>query len=149
VPKISGYNGQEGVESFLTNYIDENGLVTLDGNQAIVLFELGTTNLSSASADFQDLVTLISLRRSITPLTDTEMAQIILAKDLLVEAERSLAECAIQQGICGDGDTLNLASAQEYFQDAQSHSLGDRPVDASEAYKKVWRKLKRHLGTRI
>jgi type II secretory pathway pseudopilin PulG len=60
VPNISGYLDQGDIVSFLDGYIDENGKVTLDENQVILLFELGTTNLDSASADFQDLVILVT-----------------------------------------------------------------------------------------
>lgn len=46
------------------DYISTTRRVVLHPNQAIFLFELGTTNLApSAAADFQDLVVLVSLDR--------------------------------------------------------------------------------------
>ncbi len=61
VPDISGFNGQSGLEAFIQNYIDTGSrTVTIEDNQAIFLFELGTTNMSSAAADFQDMVMLIT-----------------------------------------------------------------------------------------
>ncbi|NQZ57629.1 MAG: hypothetical protein HRT88_09225, partial [Lentisphaeraceae bacterium] len=60
VPNIEGYLDQGDVEDFLNGYIDEDGKVTIADDQAIVLFELGTTNLTSAAADFQDLVVLMT-----------------------------------------------------------------------------------------
>ena len=60
VPQIAGFLNQGDIESFLSGYMT-NGKVTIDKNQAIFLFELGTTNLSSASADFQDCVVLVTL----------------------------------------------------------------------------------------
>ena len=60
VPQISGFLNQGDIESFLGGYIS-NGKVTIDKNQAIFLYELGTTNLTSSSADFQDCVVLVTL----------------------------------------------------------------------------------------
>jgi type II secretory pathway pseudopilin PulG len=60
IPNIEGYLDQGDVVSFLDGYINEDGTVNLDENQVILLFELGTTNLSSSAADFQDLVILVT-----------------------------------------------------------------------------------------
>ena len=60
VPQIEGFLNQDNIEDFLTGYITD-GKVTLGENQVIFLYELGTTNLNSASADFQDLVILVTL----------------------------------------------------------------------------------------
>ncbi|MCM8538418.1 MAG: type II secretion system GspH family protein [Lentisphaeraceae bacterium] len=60
VPNIDGHLDQGDVESFLDGYIDENGKIVLADNQVILLFELGTTNMSSSAADFQDLVILVT-----------------------------------------------------------------------------------------
>ncbi|MEZ6192618.1 MAG: hypothetical protein R3C45_15195 [Phycisphaerales bacterium] len=38
--------------------------MTMDENQSIYLFELGTTRLTRAAADFQDLVVLVTLGES-------------------------------------------------------------------------------------
>ncbi len=62
VPNIEGFMGQGDIESFVRDFIDEDtNTVSLDDNQAIYLFELGTTDLNSSAADFQDLVVLVSL----------------------------------------------------------------------------------------
>ncbi|WP_457651835.1 hypothetical protein [Rhodocaloribacter sp.] len=60
VPDISGFMGQNDIMYFVEPYVD-NGMMVLDPNQVIYLFELGTTNLNSSAADFQDLVTLVTL----------------------------------------------------------------------------------------
>ena len=61
-PDIAGFEGQADAESFVAPYIDkETGLMTMDKNQAIYLFEIGTTNIDSSAADFQDLVVLVTL----------------------------------------------------------------------------------------
>ena len=60
VPNIPGFMDQSNIETYLAGYIVD-GKVTLDKNQVIFLYELGTTNMSSSSADFQDLVVLVTL----------------------------------------------------------------------------------------
>ena len=54
VPDIEGFAGQDDLESYIQDYIDtDTQTVTLQDNQAIVFFELGTTNMNSSAADFQ------------------------------------------------------------------------------------------------
>jgi hypothetical protein len=68
VPDIEGFENQNNIVDFVEDYIVD-GHVRLDENEAIYLFELGTTNLSSSAADFQDLVVLIELAESPESLT--------------------------------------------------------------------------------
>lgn len=64
VPPITPFLNQGSITSFVSKYVDSaTGKITLDKNQAIYLFELGTTNLSSSAADFQDLVVLVTLAK--------------------------------------------------------------------------------------
>jgi hypothetical protein len=61
VPNIQGAYNQGDVASFLSDYVDpSDSTIVLDANQAIYLFELGTSHTSS-SADFQDLVVVVTL----------------------------------------------------------------------------------------
>jgi hypothetical protein len=60
VPKIPGLDPQPPVEEFIKDYA-KDGKIVLEENEAIFLFELGTTNLNSTAADFQDLVILLSV----------------------------------------------------------------------------------------
>ena len=60
VPDIPGLDEQPDVAEFIQDYV-EDGKVVLAENEAIFLFELGTTNLGSTAADFQDLVILVSV----------------------------------------------------------------------------------------
>ena len=60
VPLIPGLNPQPPVEEFIKDYA-KDGKIVLGENEAIFLFELGTTNLNSTAADFQDLVVLLSV----------------------------------------------------------------------------------------
>lgn len=61
VPDIAGAMNQDSIEDYLEGYIDENNKVVLEENEAIFLFELGTTDLRSSAADFQDLVVLMTV----------------------------------------------------------------------------------------
>ncbi len=75
VPNIDGFDGQAGAVDFVRDYIDENtNTMTMDVNQSIYLFELGTTRLSSSAADFQDLVVLVTLGTSPAALEEGDLA---------------------------------------------------------------------------
>ncbi|HIH94602.1 TPA: type IV pilin [Methanosarcina acetivorans] len=60
VPTIPGLDEQPDVAEFIEDYVGDGKLV-LEGNEAIFLFELGTTDLHSSAADFQDFVVLMSI----------------------------------------------------------------------------------------
>ena len=65
VPDIQGYLDQGSVADFVSSYIDPlSNRISLEQNQSIYLFELGTSNSASAAYDFQDLVVLVSMLRS-------------------------------------------------------------------------------------
>ncbi len=59
VPSTPGWDGQIPVGLFLAPLSDGSHIV-LDDDEVLVLFELGTDNLSSPAADFQDLVLLFT-----------------------------------------------------------------------------------------
>ena len=64
VPNIQGFMNQSSIEDFVAPYINsETNRITLNNNQSIYLFELGTTDLNSPAADFQDLVVLMTLAK--------------------------------------------------------------------------------------
>ena len=67
MPAIEPFQNQSSIETFLQGYIDDaTDTVILDDNQAIFLYELGTTDLLSSAADFQDLVVLVTLQKVIS-----------------------------------------------------------------------------------
>ena len=69
VPAIDGFMDQDSLETYIADYLDtDTQTVSLSPNQAIYLFELGTTDLSSSAADFQDLVVLVTLARDTAEL---------------------------------------------------------------------------------
>jgi len=74
VPNLAGFNGQQDAVEFVQQYIDpDTNKMSMHPNQSIYLFELGTTNLSSSAADFQDLVVLITLGTSPEALEQFEL----------------------------------------------------------------------------
>lgn len=73
VPNIEPFMNQDDLVDFIRDYIDdETNTVILDENQAIYLFELGTTQLWSDAADFQDLVVLVTLAKQPADLEEDE-----------------------------------------------------------------------------
>lgn len=73
VPDIDPFMDQNNLVDFIRDYIDdETNTVVLDENQAIYLFELGTTPLWSDAADFQDLVVLVTLAHQPADLEEDE-----------------------------------------------------------------------------
>jgi type II secretory pathway pseudopilin PulG len=59
-PEFDPFDGQPEITTFLEPVIDHTtGRVTIEDHQALFLFEIGTTNMNSAAADFQDLVVLV------------------------------------------------------------------------------------------
>jgi len=72
VPNIPGFMDQNSIEDFLAPYIDvEDNEVELEDNQAIYLFELGTSDLNSPAADFQDLVVLVNLAKDVESFAES------------------------------------------------------------------------------
>ncbi len=64
VPNHPAFTDPNQTLDFVMDFVDHNtNTIVLDENQAIVLFELGTTDPSSAAADFDDLVVLVTLAR--------------------------------------------------------------------------------------
>jgi hypothetical protein len=73
VPNIEPFMNQTDIADFIRDYVNPaNNTVVLDENQAIYLFELGTTYLNSDAADFQDLVVLVTLARDPADLEEND-----------------------------------------------------------------------------
>ena len=62
VPDTPGFLGQDGIADMVSDYVDGDK-ISLNENEAIILFELGTNNMSSSAADFQDAVILVSFSK--------------------------------------------------------------------------------------
>lgn len=60
-PAGQGFANQNNMQSFIQPYIDSNGRISLQQNQAIMFFEVGATNTNSNAYDQQDLVLLLSV----------------------------------------------------------------------------------------
>ncbi len=62
VPQIEPFLNQDLISNILRDHINPlTDRIVLAEDEVIFLFELGTTNLNSAAADFQDLVVLVTL----------------------------------------------------------------------------------------
>ncbi len=73
VPKLDPFLDQDAILDFIIDYVDQDtDTIVLDENQAIFFYELGTTNLASDSADFQDLVVLVTLAKDPTDLENED-----------------------------------------------------------------------------
>ena len=60
LPNVPVFMGQKSLGEMLGNYV-VNKTIVMDKNSAIYLFELGTTDINDAAADFQDLVVIVTL----------------------------------------------------------------------------------------
>lgn len=70
-PNIGAFGDQNSAASYVGPYLDSDGEIALDDNQAIFLFELGNSQTGSA-ADFQDVVVLVSLQTQQTTVVETD-----------------------------------------------------------------------------
>jgi len=62
VPSIPAFQNQAGIGQIIRDHVNvATGKVVIADDEAIFLYELGTTNLSSPAADFQDFVILVTL----------------------------------------------------------------------------------------
>ena len=65
IPSLAGYGTQPGVACYLADYTDANGCVDIPEDAVLYLFELSASidYQHNTSADFQDLVVLVTFRR--------------------------------------------------------------------------------------
>lgn len=61
VPSVLGFLDQVSIVDYVGDFLGLDGTVQLEENQAIYLFELGSTNLGSPAYDLQDLVVVVTL----------------------------------------------------------------------------------------
>jgi hypothetical protein len=72
IPVFKPLGNQRPIDTFLRPYIDSStGKAKLKPNEAIFLFELGTSSQSSSAYDMQDLVVLVTLTPNQTTTTAT------------------------------------------------------------------------------
>ena len=147
MPDISSFNGQDSAATYLQPYIDTDDKISIAENQVIYLFELGTTNLSSSSADFQDLVVLVTMRRPESEsLTDDEKDQLRTAIELLVESNRVLADCAIGEANMVNGTSSDLATATQEYQAGVANSSVEQFTGAAIDFQEAWDAAKSSTG---
>jgi hypothetical protein len=72
VPGFRPLPGQRSIDAFMQSYIDPTtGRVKLAANQAIFLYELGTTDSTSQAYDMQDMVVLATITPTMSETTTT------------------------------------------------------------------------------
>jgi hypothetical protein len=72
-PNYTSFSDTNVIRDFVRDYVDlTTQKMVLDENQAIFLFELGTNDLTSAGADFDDLVVMVTLDEDPNDLVDLD-----------------------------------------------------------------------------
>ena len=90
VPNIAGFLDQASLAEFINDYVDAtNNVVTLGHNQVIYLFELGTTDLTSSSADFQDLVVLVTLGSNVDDIQNNTVSDVSISGNMNINPNNS------------------------------------------------------------
>jgi len=60
LPNVPRFGSQQPLSEIIGPFVDQNRKINIDINQVLLIFELGTTDLNSSAADFQDLVVLLT-----------------------------------------------------------------------------------------
>jgi|GEM_PF-3387852 len=60
LPNVPTFGSQKPLSEIIAPFVDSNRKINIDVNQALLLFELGADDINSSSADFQDLVILLT-----------------------------------------------------------------------------------------
>ena len=130
VPKIDGFNGQNNIIHFVSDYLDgETGKVTLADNQVIYLFELGTTSMGSSAADFQDLVVLITLADE---ANDLSMHSDASDKARLVRIDHQTGHVTPLMDLDNNYDSLAALDARSFLATSGSDVYRINPTTGSE-----------------
>ncbi|MDD7987090.1 hypothetical protein PQO01_19235 [Lentisphaera marina] len=122
---VGGYNGQDSVKTFLSDYIDKDGNVTIGADQVIFLMELGTTNKSKSYYDMQDLVVLATF-------------EIVSTKEDVADLEKQVQE--IKEALVTattDADNAAKAAAEAAEAAAKAELAAEAAVAAEAAAKKA------------
>jgi type II secretory pathway pseudopilin PulG len=80
-PEYDAYGNQAGLETFLQDIIDENGKISINEYDVVILTELGS--LGTSSADFQDAVFLIQFGQPVGSCADNADPRFKFAFDRL------------------------------------------------------------------
>jgi hypothetical protein len=116
VPDIDPFMDQADIGAFVKDYV-EDGKVKLESNQAIFLFELGTTSLSSSAADFQDLVVLVTLSEPGTDSSQTDTST-VLADNAPGDPQLMLEYIIQVKTDSGNQETINQSLTLSFDQTA-------------------------------
>ena len=141
VPEFRPFAGQRAIDAFMQNYIDTNtGKVTLDPNQVIFLYELGTTNSGSSAYDMQDMVVLATVTPTETETTTSTTTETETETGETTYEVASKEKCDNGLGNGSDGCTPGKARPNdEIVRDAAGNIVctpapGSPCTQASKAY---------------
>jgi hypothetical protein len=136
VPTIPGLDEQPSIADFVAGYVVD-GKMSLAANQAIYLFELGVTDLSSSGADFQDLVALVTLAKAAvdteeeTTTTESTLGTSATFIASVIGCQPDLLVGETQTGpFVGESDIAASDETQQPGTVAAPLDLGTREVDS-------------------
>ena len=141
VPSIPAFQDQTNLAVFVAPYVNvATQKIVLQDNQAIYLYELGTSNLSSPAADFQDLVIMVTLATDpvyfftpgaqssgLNPIgykVDAQWTDVVgdnIAPHLYTP---SLGDFGGVSGVTSSGGVTSPATFYEWFRDILGENLG-------------------------
>ncbi len=141
VPSIPAFQDQTNLAVFVAPYVNVvTQQIVLQDNQAIYLFELGTSNLNSASADFQDLVIMVTLATDpvyffdpgstssgLNPIGYKVAAQWtdVNGNNIAPHTYRpSLGDWSGDSGVTSSGGVTSPATYYEWFRDVLGKNMG-------------------------
>lgn len=154
VPSIDPFLDQAEITDFIRDYIvpdetDPNiANVVLDENQAIFLYELGTTDLNSSAADFQDLVVLVTLAHDPAELVEDDddddqaapSSRLIKVNPLTGGHEQVMTLDRDYDSLAANPNGMFYASSSDQlyeldpFNQTENH-IGSLPISAPDAMK--------------
>ena len=141
VPSIPAFQDQANLAVFVEPYVNvATQQIVLQDNQAIYLFELGTSNLNSPLADFQDLVIMVTLATDPVYFFDpgSESSGLepigykVAAQWEDIDANNiaphtflpSLGDWAGDSGVTSSGGVTSPATYYEWFRDILGANMG-------------------------
>ena len=128
VPNSTPFMNQATIVSFVHNYIDvQSQRLRLGSDEAIYLFELGTTNMSSSAVDFQDLAILVSLARDPVDLGGHQPAA-----SRLIEVDHRTVEMTVLMPLTRRYTGLAARSSARFFSCSRSDIYALDPVAQTE-----------------
>ena len=131
VPNIAPFLNQPSAAAFLQEHIDFNtNTIRLGPNQALYLFEMGTTNLHSSAANFQDFAVLLTLAKTPSQAGDLSYPP----RSYLIKVDTATGDTTRLMGLSNLYDGLACTSAQTFYACQGSELYELDPVANTESF---------------